>query len=199
MVPRDGGGPLYRIGRLLDGVNAGGGLDVLKVGKQVESSLNRRRSLRRICEVNGALLSICLAFVSACSLPVRASGIVRPVEGNLVIEAGTGASRWLDGHIVEVEGRSRPGAIRVDRWTITEGRNGLPAWVGEIVQLDGRLGLLVTSSAVTYVLDEPSSEDLAAFVGRPMLIEGWIDVNEGIHVGFFRALFDESAEGMAVQ
>ncbi len=184
---------------------------MLKVGKQVESSLNRRRSLRRICEVNGAFLSICLSFVSACSLPVRASGIVRPVEGNLVIEAGTGASRrliltpesatmrWLDGHIVEVEGRSRPGAIRVDRWSITEGRNGLPAWVGEIVQLDGRLGLLVTSSAVTYVLDEPSSEDLAAFVGRPMLIEGWIDVNEGIHVGFFRALFDESAEGMAVQ
>lgn len=130
------------------------------------------------------------------------------MDGSLVIEAGTGASRrliltpeseemrWLDGHVVEVEGRSRPGAIRVERWAVTEGRNGLPAWVGEIVQLDGRLGLLVETSAVTYVLDEPSSEDLAAFVGRPMLIEGWIDVNEGIHVGFFRPLFDEAAEGM---
>ena len=129
--------------------------------------------------------------------------MVRPVEGGVEIQGATGATRrliltpasqglrFLDGHIVEVEGRSKPGAIRVDGWSVTEGRNGLPAWVGEIVQLDGRLGLLMAEAGVTYALDLPSSEDLAAYVGRELLVEGWIDVANGLHVSFYRPLYDE--------
>lgn len=148
---------------------------------------------------------LAVAQVGGCAIPVRAIGVVRPA-GEVMVVTGMGGEsrelllegdadpmRWLDGHTVELEGRTKGRAIRVERWHVTEGLNGLPVWVGRLVSRPGGLALTELDSGATFALDDDVSEQLADWVGRVVLVEGYIESSLGIHVMFFRPLFDEAA------
>lgn len=151
----------------------------------------------------GLLLATLAWSAGGCAIPVRAQGVVRPVDGEVMIAGGSGKARplhltgratplqYLDGHVVELEGRLRRGAIDVERWQVTEGLHGLPVWVGEVVEVGGRLGLFMPEAGATTPIDPENAPELTPFVGRLLLVEGWFDTSVGVHVAFFRPLYDE--------
>jgi hypothetical protein len=143
-------------------------------------------------------------FSVGCAIPVRAIGVVQPAgevmtvtstEGHsreLLLEGEAEPMRWLNGHTVEIEGRTRGPAIRVERWHVTEGLNGLPVWVGRLEARPGGLMLVELDGGAAFALDDDVSEQLADWTGRTVLVEGYIESTLGIHVVYFRPLFDES-------
>ncbi|HMV69065.1 MAG TPA: hypothetical protein PKA64_19620 [Myxococcota bacterium] len=153
--------------------------------------------------VRGCLLMSAAAWIGACAVPVRAIGVIRPTaegatvtstEGRsreLILDGDAEPMRWLNGHTAEVEGRTHGRAIRVDRWHVTEGLNGLPVWVGRLAARPGGLMLVELDGGAAFGLDDDASEQLAPWIGRIVLVEGYVESTLGIHVMFFRPLFDE--------
>jgi hypothetical protein len=114
------------------------------------------------------------------------TGVVRP----LALEPGSGPLAYLDGHLVKLEGTWRRGHIEVGDWRVMEGLHGLPVWVG-VVRAGPRLSLFVPDSGVTYNLDQDASSELAGWVGRTVLVEGYVEGGVGIRVMYYRPLFAE--------
>ena len=154
------------------------------------------------------IVPLCVALgLASCVVPVRAIGVVRPglasapdqmtitsTEGRsrpLVLQGESAAMRFLDGHEVELEGTFRRGAIHVERWQVTEGINGLPVWVGEVRAVAGGHALYDRRADTLFALDRSGGEALADFVGREVLVEGYIAGTMTVHVVYFRPLFDE--------
>jgi hypothetical protein len=144
------------------------------------------------------------ASLVACAVPVRAIGVVTNEGPRTVITSNEGRSRslalkgphvamrYLDGHEVDLEGLWRGGAINVDRWRVSQGLHGLPAWVGELRRTPNGLVLHVLADDVSIPVDEDSADILDPFVGRMVLIEGFLEVSVGLRVMFYRPLFDEA-------
>jgi hypothetical protein len=161
-----------------------------------------RRPSNRWFGVFGPMITT--AWLGACAIPVRAIGVVRPAgeaavitstEGftrPLMLEGDAAPIRWLDGHVVEVEGVTRRGAIRVQRWHVTEGLHGLSVWVGTLVARPNGLSLIEIDGGAEFQLDPEASEDLQAWVGQVVLLEGLIQGTLGVKVMFYRPLFDEA-------
>jgi hypothetical protein len=143
-----------------------------------------------------------VGLVAGCALPVRAIGRIEPSAGAMILTTSQGRSRalllegnaapmrWLDGHLVEVEGESRPRAILVDGWRVVEGLHGLSCWTGVIEVTPEGVGLFDRDNGVLLRLDEDGGALLAPWAGRLVLIEGYAEAGLGVHVSYYRPLFD---------
>jgi hypothetical protein len=111
---------------------------------------------------------------------------------DLVLQKGSEAMRFLDGHEVELEGTFRRGSIHVEQWQVTEGINGLPVWVGELRAVRDGYGLYDRRAATMFALDRSGGEEMSPYLGRQVLVEGYIAGTMTIKVVYFRPLFDEA-------
>ncbi len=80
----------------------------------------------------------------------------------------------LDGHLVAVEGRKLGRGITVREWSIVTGLHGMNVWIGRLVQQGGQLGLMDHNSGAFYVVERDAREELSAFIGRDVLLEGYV-------------------------
>lgn len=131
-----------------------------------------------------------LLLAQGCTYTVRATGLVSTVEGALTIQGSNGKSRpllaegdaaalhWLDGLLVDLDGTLRKGVIEVASWRITEGPHGLSAWTGIVVKTPRGYALDVHDQGGRLTLGRSAS--LEAHLGRPVLIEGLVDVMAGM-------------------
>ncbi len=147
-------------------------------------------------------VAILVACGGGCALPVRAIGRIEPVSGGWTLTTSQGRSRsllldgdaapmrWLDGHLVEVEGETRPRAIAVQTWRVVEGLHGLSCWTGVLQTTPEGTALFDRDNGVLLRLDEDGAALLAPWAGRMVLVEGYAEAGLGIHVAYFRPLFD---------
>ena len=136
-------------------------------------------------------------------MPIRVAGLVVPRDGHVVIVTGEGVESrlvlegdaehlaWLDGHTVRLEGVRVGARVRVGDWRVESGLNGFPAWAGVLTRTRDGLGIHDVHSDVVFALDEDVTEQLAGWVGRWVLVEGYNEGVLGIRVVAFRPLFDE--------
>ncbi len=119
---------------------------------------------------------------------------IRSSEGKtrvLELEGSSRPIRYLNGHLVELEGRLHRGAIAVEEWRVVEGLHGLSVWVGQLEERQGGLAIADLDSGATYSLDPGVTLDLKPWVGQVLLVEGYVESTLGIHVMYYRPLFDE--------
>lgn len=135
---------------------------------------------------------------------VSARGVVRPdatgpsmvtLEGRTVSlrvgEGRTGLIEYLDGEEIAVEGRRFLGPIRVQEWTLKEGTHGLQAFVGTLQERGGgMLGVLDHGSQAFYTIDRKAADELIGEVGRPVLLEGYVEGAQAVRVVYYRVLAD---------
>ena len=153
-----------------------------------------------------AAVLLVLAAQVGCAVTARAVGRVVQVDGEPWLETsqgdrarlqwrasneGAAGLAFLEGHLVEVEGRGSRRAIEVSRWTLVEGLHGISAWAGLLVADGPRLLLEDAGNGVTIALDVEAARELAPFVGRRVLIEGYVEGTMGVKVLYWRALFPE--------
>ncbi len=98
--------------------------------------------------------------------------------------------RWLDGHLVEVEGTRIFKHLRVEGWSVLEGRHGLPVWVGPIEVRGSQVGMQDRNSGSFVFLDERAVPVLSPHAGRVVLVEGYVEGAHRIRVVYFRILAD---------
>ncbi len=156
--------------------------------------VKRLRSASRAGVVVALLLAGC---------PFHEVGLVYPGEEGTVLDtehgervelstAGEDAPlAWLDRHTTEVWGNRMSGKVHVTDWKIPEGLHGMPAWVGELELRGAQLGLQDRNSGAYYLVDHESFSTLTPYVGRMILIEGYIDGAHRVKVMFFRVLEQE--------
>ena len=134
---------------------------------------------------------------------VSARGVVRPdatgpsmvtLEGRTVsLRVGEGRTRlieYLDGEEIAVEGRRFLGPIRVQEWTLKEGTHGLQAFVGTLEQRSRGVGVLDHGSQAFYTIDEGATDDLIGALGKPVLLEGYVEGAQAVRVVYYRVLAD---------
>lgn len=96
--------------------------------------------------------------------------------------------RFLDGHLVTVDGSKRGKWVEVSDFSIEEGLHGMQIWVGELQSTGGRMGLHDKNSGAFYVIDKDGEDVFTDFAGEPVLIEGYVNGPNQIKVMFFRSL-----------
>lgn len=143
--------------------------------------------------------AVVLGLASACVVPVRAVGVVRPVEGGWALSSTQGRSaplllpgdarllQTLDGELVEVEGLNRRGAIEVTSFRVAEGRHGLSAWIGRLGSTPDGLVVQDLDSGVPLRLSDPDGA-LYDAVGEVVLVEGFVNGPLGVSVYDWRVL-----------
>lgn len=140
-----------------------------------------------------------LIFVLACTANLQGLVDKRPLgtwiqtsegaEYQLVLGEGSAAVAHLDGLIVEVEGRRVFRKVDVEDWRCREGSHGLTAWVGVIEERGVQLGLRDRNSDGWYFLDADSVDTLRPFLGKPVLIEGYVVGAHEVAAVYYRPLF----------
>lgn len=155
----------------------------------------------------GCVGALCLLV--GCATHV--TGLVSPIDGRptltesdgrsvrLVLSAASSPLGYLDGHLTEVWGRRGLGRLVVEDWKVREGLHGLPAYVGELNAQGIQLGLEDRNSGAYFLIDELASEDLAPFVGRTVLVEGYVEGAHRVRVLYWRVLGDTESAGDDVE
>ena len=109
---------------------------------------------------------------------------------HLVLPPTARALSYLDGHTADVWGNSWFHHVRVTDWKIPEGLHGMATWVGTLEERGIQIGLLDRNSGAYYLVDADAAESLAAFAGKPVLLEGYVDGPHRVRVLYFRVLAD---------
>ena len=91
----------------------------------------------------------------------------------LRLSPGSEPVGYLDGHIVEVEGRRVGRSVRVGRWSLVEGLSGMPVHVGVVQRVGSGVGLVDRQTGERLALDPDASATLASWIGRVVLVEGY--------------------------
>jgi hypothetical protein len=86
---------------------------------------------------------------------------------------------YLEGATVEVWGRKVVGGVVVNDWKVASGPHGMATWVGILERRGIQLGLQDRNSGAFYFFEEVSAGDLESFVGRQVMVEGYV---EGPHI-----------------
>jgi hypothetical protein len=97
---------------------------------------------------------------------------------------------FLDGHSVDIEGRRFGGRVHVTSWTVLDGLHGMPVWVGQVMRAGSGIGVDDRNSGVFHYVDEDAAVTLAPWIGRMVLVEGYIDGPHKIHATSWRPLAD---------
>jgi hypothetical protein len=143
-----------------------------------------------------------LAALLLTGCPFHETGLVRPTDEGTVLETPTGDQfrvvtagqaaplAALDGHTTEVWGTRISRRVHVTDWKVLEGLHGLPAWVGELDQRGIMIGVQDRNSGAYYLVDPDSAETLKPYVGKTVLLEGYVEGAHRVRVLYFRVLED---------
>ena len=135
----------------------------------------------------------------------KESGLARPSADGVVLDMMDGRQvplktdtdsdplRFLDGHSVHVEGRRVGRAVRVSEWQVLEGLHGMNVWVGPVGRNSGGIGVDDRNSRVFYWVDEEAAATLAPWLGKVVLIEGYVDGHHRVHATAWRPLSEPPA------
>jgi len=138
-------------------------------------------------------------LLPACAVSVR--GLVGPGPDGVELRQMTGRTRelrleseqarllrFLDGEEVEVHGRSAGGTIRVQRWELREGTHGLQVFWGTLVDHERGVGVQDRGSQAFYTIDKDAADALVGALGKPVLIEGYVEGARAVRVVYYRVL-----------
>lgn len=160
------------------------------------------KSLRTTHPVRGALIALLALGSGGCA--VHLVGLVGPdddrgtvlstLEGQqyrLSLHGEARPMRYLDGHLCEVDGTTSFKRVRVGAWTVLEGLHGLPVWVGVLEWRGVQIGMHDRNTGAYVFLDEEGADVLAPYVGKPVLVEGYVEGAHRVRVVYYRVLADE--------
>jgi hypothetical protein len=100
---------------------------------------------------------------------------------------------WMQGEIVDVEGRARGRRLLASTYVLREGTHGLQAFSGVLGWEDGVLGLYDRASGWFLRLEGPAARELVNQVGTPIVAEGYSEGARGLRVVYYRVLAPVSA------
>jgi hypothetical protein len=143
---------------------------------------------------------VCLSglFFSGCA--VHASGLVEAPAGGVRLltqdnhrwrlraGAESNALSRLEGHLVEIEGLRIFRTVLVSEWSVSQGLHGMQAWTGTLESYGLQLLIADRKSGAQYALNREAIADLEPFVGAPILLEGYVEGPQQIHVLYYRLL-----------
>ena len=95
---------------------------------------------------------------------------------------------YLDGHLVEVRGPLMLGRLTVRDWKVLDGLNGFTVWVGTLERQGAQIGLTDRNSGAYVFVNEGSVGELSRYLGRPVLLEGYVEGAHRVRVVYFRVL-----------
>ena len=96
-------------------------------------------------------------------------------------------------YYAEVEGEKWLGRIRVRDWKLHYGPRSLTVWTGNLESRGIQVGLLDRNSGGYYFIEEESGGELSEFIGKPVLIEGYVEGAHHVRVVYFRLLTNARA------
>ena len=145
---------------------------------------------------------LCLA--TACA--VRVEGVVRPVGDEIILQTIEGRERrldlrepsaetlrFLDGEGVDISGRSFGRRIRVASWELVTGTHGMQAFHGTLTDSARGIGVADRRSGAFYIIDEGAVDVLIGYLGQPVVLEGYVEGAQALHVVYYRVLADPNA------
>jgi hypothetical protein len=153
---------------------------------------------------NVKTMLLLLAVNVGCS--VHVVGLVQPDDGSvslvelngswhrLALSGDNEMLRFLDGHLVSVEGSKHGRRVDVMDFTIEEGLHGMQVWVGHLESTGTGMGLLDKNSGAFYVVDKDSEPVFSGYEGSPVLIEGYVNGPNQIKVMFYRSLSEDGPQ-----
>jgi hypothetical protein len=145
------------------------------------------------------VLAILLTILPACAVTLRGA-VSSNDEGATMLHLPDGATRRLildpasaplaalDGEGVRLEGLRGLRGVRVVDWSVPEGMRGLQTWVGVLERRDGAFRLYDRNARALYYVDDRGRPELAAAVGKTVLIEGWVEGAHAVRVAYVRVL-----------
>ena len=150
--------------------------------------------------VNHRWLALCaLLGLGGCAVQVH--GLVEPLAGGaglqlpdgtrlrlISIEADDVDLSALDGYLAAFEGQRVFRSLRVSDWAVREGIHGMTAWVGELRSMGARMGINDRNSGSFYFLDPSASAILHDYEGEVVLVEGYVDGPNQVHVLYWLPL-----------
>ena len=144
-------------------------------------------------------LLIVLLVLSACSASIR--GVVRPGDQGPQLQEMQGRTwllqpqtdeahllRFLDGEEVVVEGSKRGRTLKADRWSLREGTHGLQAFYGPLLDGPNGFGVQDQGSQAFYTIDDDAVDLLIDHVGKPVVLEGYVEGAQAVRVVYYRVL-----------
>lgn len=146
---------------------------------------------------------LALLFLSGCPTTLRGTlepgppPMVRTVDGEthrLRLGPNSSVLQYLDGHTVEVSGKLAFGRVGARSWEILEGRNGLPVWVGVLERRGFQVGMLDHNSGSYYLFGTDANDVLLPHIGKPVLIEGYVQGANLVEVVYYRVLTQQARE-----
>lgn len=138
------------------------------------------------------LLAGCAFHEVGLVTPIPAGARLETMDGGvyqLVLTGQDGAPlHYLDGHTADVYGTRVFHKVQVTDWKVIEGLHGMPAWIGVIEERGVQLGMLDRNSGAYYLLDRDAYDTLLPYVGQIVLVEGYVEGAQRVHVVYFRVL-----------
>lgn len=98
--------------------------------------------------------------------------------------------RFMEGELVDLEGSKSMGRVTVRNFRVLESSAGLPVWLGLLQERRGELGLVDYMSGGWFSLERDVFEEMAPFVGAPVLVEGYVEGAHTLRVVHYRVLVD---------
>jgi hypothetical protein len=141
-----------------------------------------------------------VCFSAGCAVSVR--GAIVPSGDNVVVRELSGEQtplrlrgsarvlRFLDGELIELSGTQSWGQLRVQEWRLIEGVSGIPAYIGIVERYGRQLVLREYNSGARVLLEPDVTQELLSFIGKPVMVEGYIDEHNQLAVVHYQILVD---------
>lgn len=97
---------------------------------------------------------------------------------------------FLDGETLELTGTRLMGRLRVREWRLIEGVSGIPAYIGTVERYGQQLVLREYNSGARVLLEPGVTAELGPFIGKPVMVEGYIDESSRLAVVHFQVLVE---------
>ena len=98
--------------------------------------------------------------------------------------------RALGGCMIEAEGRVVARSMLVEDWQVTDAGDGSAPYVGLLRQHGSNVVIEDRNSGMPLILDDASVAELGPFVGKYMMIVGYVVGAQQLHVVSFRILIE---------
>lgn len=148
--------------------------------------------MRRCAWMLLSLLVGCQAHVRGI-LPESGYALETPHGAKVRLHVDPAVSPEIEfarGLILDVTGRRGLGGLHVSGWWVEEGAHGLQAWWGLLQRGEGgRTVLLDARSGEPLTLQTEATEALTPWIGRPVLLEGYLEDTRAAVVVYYRPLF----------
>jgi len=109
----------------------------------------------------------------------------------LILLGGASPLKFLEGYLVDLQGKKLFNQITVERWRVIQGLHGLTVWTGFVEKLGGQIGLRERTGGIFLQVNESAEGAFAGQIGRLVLVEGYIEGANQIHVVYYRNLTPE--------